>query len=262
MKLKMTTNLHTHTFRCRHASGTEREYIETALAGGLTTLGFSDHSPYAFPEDHYSGFRMANDLIDDYVSTIVALREEYRGKIDIKIGYELEYYPKFFRDTLKMITAHDVDYVILGQHYLGNEIDELHCGVSTPDESIFVRYIDQVIEAIDTGIYTYVAHPDMLNFTGDEAVFDRHYARLIEHAKDTDTPLEINFLGMRTQRFYPHERFFKLCGEIGAPVCCGCDAHRADDAADPASFTKTVEWIEKYGLNYVASPTLRKVHCI
>ena len=30
----MHYNYHTHTFRCQHATGTEREYIESALAAG------------------------------------------------------------------------------------------------------------------------------------------------------------------------------------------------------------------------------------
>ena len=45
----MIANLHTHTPRCRHASGTEEEYVRCALDAGLQTLGFSDHTPYPFP---------------------------------------------------------------------------------------------------------------------------------------------------------------------------------------------------------------------
>ena len=39
----MFSNLHTHTTRCRHAFGTEREYIEAAITQGIRVLGFSDH---------------------------------------------------------------------------------------------------------------------------------------------------------------------------------------------------------------------------
>ena len=44
----MLHNYHTHTFRNHHAVGTEREYIEAAIAGGYQTLGFSEHAPYQF----------------------------------------------------------------------------------------------------------------------------------------------------------------------------------------------------------------------
>ena len=61
----MIANYHSHTTRCRHAEGTEREYIERALQGGLKILGFSDHTPYLFPGDYYSNFRMFPDQLPD-----------------------------------------------------------------------------------------------------------------------------------------------------------------------------------------------------
>ena len=63
----MFANYHTHTPRCGHASGTEREYIERALEKGLSALGFSDHAPYFFEDGHYSNFRMYPDQAAEYV---------------------------------------------------------------------------------------------------------------------------------------------------------------------------------------------------
>ena len=45
----MRANYHAHTWRCSHAKGTERDYVEAALDRGLEILGFSDHTPYPFP---------------------------------------------------------------------------------------------------------------------------------------------------------------------------------------------------------------------
>jgi histidinol-phosphatase (PHP family) len=45
----MKINYHTHTTRCHHAAGTEREYVEAAIANGIKVLGFADHTPYPFP---------------------------------------------------------------------------------------------------------------------------------------------------------------------------------------------------------------------
>ena len=49
------TNLHNHTFRCHHATGTDREYIEAAIRNGVRVLGFSDHTPQIFGTDYVSG---------------------------------------------------------------------------------------------------------------------------------------------------------------------------------------------------------------
>ena len=39
----MIANYHTHTQRCRHATGTARDYVLAAIEGGLKELGFSDN---------------------------------------------------------------------------------------------------------------------------------------------------------------------------------------------------------------------------
>jgi len=258
----MICNLHAHTPRCNHASGTEREYIENALAAGLKVFGFADHAPYPFPDGYRSGFRMRVDQTEDYVTTLLALREEYRGRIDVKIGYEAEYYPRCFRDFLKNITSYPVDYIIMGQHFLENEMEGKYSGRTTENEADLVQYVDQVIEGLDTGVYTYVAHPDLMNYVGDAAVFEKHYGRLIEHAKKLNVPLEINLLGIRDHRAYPHDRFFALCGEMGAPVCTGCDAHSADMAYDGPSYAVAMEMKEKFGLKMVDCPALVPVHTL
>ena len=255
----MKTNLHTHTFRCNHASGTEREYIENAIADGIKVFGFSDHAPYVFRDGHYSGFRMKPEQQFDYVETLTALREEYKGVIDIKIGYEAEYYPEFFGEFMKLITRCPVDYLILGQHFIESEMTGKGSCRTTDDEGHLRQYVDELCEGISTGVYTYIAHPDLVNYTGDQKIYEKHYGRLIELANSMSIPFEINLLGIRDHRIYPSEKFFRLCGEMGAGVCIGSDAHSADVAYDGPSFEAAQEMIQKYGLKWVESPVLREV---
>lgn len=253
----MITNLHTHTFRCRHCSGTEKEYVEYAVAHGLKRLGFADHAPASFPDtDFYSYHRMFPEQQEDYVETVLRLREEYRGVIDIRLGYELEYYPRYFDDFMKLLTRFPLDYLIIGQHYCDNEVDNRAYNDETDDPAYLNHYVDQVIEGIGTGVYTYIAHPDLLKFSGDPAVSDDAYSRLILAAKDRGLPLEINLLGIRGKRKYPQERFVELCGKLGAPVCIGTDAHHAADTVDEASEAVALEWISRYGCTLVEDPVL------
>lgn len=42
----MKFDLHTHHFRCGHADGTIRDYIEAGISAGLGVIGISDHTPY------------------------------------------------------------------------------------------------------------------------------------------------------------------------------------------------------------------------
>ena len=257
--MEITSNLHAHTVRCNHASGTEREYIENALKEGLTRYGFADHAPYPFPEGFHSGFRMRVDQQKDYVDTLTTLGEEYRGRIEIPIGYEAEYYPAFFGDFLRLVTSRHVDYLILGQHFLENEITGKYSGRTTESEEDLKQYVDQVCEALETEVFTYVAHPDLMNYVGDERVFAREYGRLIRRAKALGVPLEINLLGIRGHRAYPHERFFELCGEIGAEVVVGSDAHEAEVAVDRPSWEIAEGMAKRFGLKVNRYPELRPV---
>ena len=97
----MSFNLHTHTTRCNHASGTDEEYVLQAIQNGYDVIGFSDHAPYSVPQGHKSGFRIPCDKAQDYADSIRTLQERYKGVIDIKLGFELEYYPDLIEKEIE-----------------------------------------------------------------------------------------------------------------------------------------------------------------
>ena len=66
----MLANYHTHTSRCNHARGSDREYVENAIKHGMKVLGFSDHCPWVFPDEYVSGTRMLPSQIDDYFKSL------------------------------------------------------------------------------------------------------------------------------------------------------------------------------------------------
>jgi histidinol-phosphatase (PHP family) len=218
-------NYHTHTWRCRHAQGAEREYIEQAIAAGIRVLGFSDHAPYSFPDGHDSGFRMFPDQTAGYFETLLALREEYAGQIEIHIGFEAEYYPGCWEAFLQHIHKFPCEYLILGQHMLENEETQEYSSAPTGKEDILRRYVDQVIAGMETGAFSYLAHPDLLRWTGNAEVYQIQMRRLCEAARRLDLPLEINFLGLYEGRHYPNDAFWKIAGETGNRAILGCDAH-------------------------------------
>lgn len=99
-----------------------------------------------------------------------------------------------------------------------------------------------------TGCFTYFAHPDLLHFTGDPAVYDHWMRGLCEDAKKAGLPLEINFLGIGGHRHYPNPAFWKIVGEVGNPVIFGSDAHEPDKVWNPAALKKGEEIVKENGL--------------
>ena len=248
-------NYHSHTARCGHAIGEDREYVESAIQAGMQTLGFSDHTPYPFENGYRSSIRMDCREIEDYTSSILRLRDEYKKDIRILLGVEAEYYPLFFKAWQKLVADYPFDYFILGQHCIGNEIEGDYSGRPTLDPSRLTAYVDQVIEAMQTGVYLYLAHPDLLRYVPCRS---RHYKaetrRLCEAAKAMSVPLEINLLGIREHRWYPNSYFWQIVGEVGNDVVLGSDAHRPNDMYSEDAVKKAHKMIKKYGLHLIEKP--------
>lgn len=236
----MKCNYHAHTFRCRHARGTERQYVELAIKQGLEVFGFADHSPYIFDDGHVSRMRMTPDEVPSYVVTLEELEKEYGKYIKIYIGYEAEYFPALFGNTCKEIyDRYRTDYLILGQHYLGNEYGRVCMRTSEKNgREDLVTYVRTVTEAMRTGKFFYIAHPDVLRFEEDWDFYREQMGILCKEAKRLGVPLEFNVLGYSTNRHYPSEEFFKIAAKTGNDVILGIDAH------DPEDIEKA-EWIEK-----------------
>ena len=244
----MIANYHTHTWRCRHAVGTEREYVEAAIEAGLEILGFSDHSPCPYPGGYEATYKMLPSELEDYVDTLLALRREYAGQIEILIGFEAEYFPALWEDFLRLVEPYPIDYLLLGQHFLDNEYDNpVYCGVRCRDEARLVKYRSQCIEALSTGRFLYFAHPDLLHFAGGDAVYEREMTKLCRFCAEKEIPLEMNLLGVREARSYPRELFWRIAAREGCRAILGSDAHHPGHVYSPDVIGKALALLRRCG---------------
>ena len=257
--MQMKANYHTHTWRCNHASGNEKQYVENALKAGLEILGFADHTPYLFPGDYYSGFRMAMEQLPGYVDTVLALREQYAGRIEIPLGLETEYYPKHFDGLLSRLREYPIDYMILGQHFVGNEYDAPYNGLGSRDESLLRQYVHQSCDAMNTGLFTYFAHPDLIHFTGDEQIFRHQMRDICREAKSCGVPMEFNLLGLAGGRHYPTRVFWELAAEEGCQCILGRDAHTPDALLDKKTEEQALEILRSLGITPLERVNLRPI---
>lgn len=251
-------NYHTHTYRCGHARGEDREYVEEAIKAGIQILGFSDHAPMPFPSGHHSGYRVQMKDAENYFASIYALKKEYQKDISIHIGVEAEFYPDTFDLFWDYIKQFPLEYMILGQHFIKREEDGLYSGAASPSEEKLIKFTDNIIAAIESGKFLYIAHPDILSYTGDEEAYRREMTRLCKAAKDRGVPLEINRLGFFEHRIYPSDRFFQIAGEVGCDAIIGSDAHSPDVFRDHASIEGCAALAKKHGLNLLPSIPMPK----
>ena len=250
----MIANCHTHTARCRHAVGTQREYVEKAIEAGFRVLGFSDHSPYPFDNGYYSTFRMFPEELEDYVRETLDLKAEYRRDIDIRLGLEAEYYPKHFEDLLRLCEPYPIEYLILGQHAIHNEYDGTFSGWPTDDETVLEAYCAQAAEALRTGRFLYIAHPDIIRFTGDEQTYEKHMRPLCALLRSLGIPAEINLLGLLENRHYPNPLFWKIAGEEKVDAVIGADAHSPAKLSLPECEERAAALAADFGVRVIPDP--------
>lgn len=255
----MIANFHSHTFRCNHAFGSEEAYVEAALQKNIKLLGFSDHTPYFFPGEYYSTFRMRPEELKGYCDTVLALRKKYAGKIEIPLGLELEYYPDLLPALLPFLRDHGIEYLLLGQHLIGNEIGEHYSGHPTADGGLLRRYCHQSMEAMNTGLFTYFAHPDLFFFTGSEGVYRELMRELCREARGCGLPLEMNLLGIREGRNYPNPVFWEIAAEEGCQVILGCDAHAPEHLLEEKAEPAAREILARFGLTPMDTVALRRI---
>ena len=255
----MIANYHTHTQRCGHASGEDEEYAQSALEAGIEILGFSDHTPYFFPGDHYSRFRMRPEAFPGYCQSIERLKNDYRGKVEIHLGVEAEYYPALFPELLAYLQENGVEYLLLGQHYIRNEQDGVYSGHVTTDPEVLKTYCYQTMDAMNTGLFTYFAHPDLICFEGKKETYQQYMRQVVREAKSCNVPLEMNLLGIREDRHYPNSDFWEIVAEENCPVIIGADAHSPEVFQSTLAEEKALAWLKELGLTPMQTIPLRKI---
>ena len=115
----MRVDYHVHTKLCGHARGEMRQYVEAAIEMGIVKLGFADHTPLP-PEKKDPGLAMDEAQVEGYVEAVLALRDEYKGQIEIALGFEADYIPGYEEEIERIISPYPVDYVYGSVHFLGD----------------------------------------------------------------------------------------------------------------------------------------------
>ena len=258
----MKISYHTHTYRCKHASGSAEEYIERAIAEGLKILGFSDHAPMPYENGFVSHYKMLPEEIGEYFDELLMLKEKYKGKIDIKIGFETEYYPSLWEKCLEFWKPYPIDYLILGQHFAPDEAvpNRFYTGKATEEKQRVTDYVDTVIAGMNTGIISYVAHPDLINYVGEDTEFFKsEFIRLINEAIRLGLPIEYNLLGMSEGRDYPKPLFWQEAARLGAKAVLGCDSHSPSRVAKREEVERAEKYLKGLGITLLDEVELRKV---
>ncbi|MBR1912849.1 MAG: histidinol-phosphatase [Treponema sp.] len=237
--MKKIANYHTHTLLCKHATGMPSDYVEQAQKEGCLELGISDHCPY--PEsfdDTWPHVRMSVEQVDQYRAMVNEAKQ--KAAFPVHMGFECEYdarYKSWYGDELK--GKYKAEYLVLGSHWVTDGTSHVYCPDIT-DSSLLNRYIDQTIAGMETGLFAFLAHPDlfMKGWKEWDAQAKSCLSALLDAAKGLDMPIEVNGLGIsrtpnntsRGMRYqYPYVEFWEMVAQTNVRVICNSDAHAPED---------------------------------
>ena len=244
----MIVDLHNHTPLCNHAEGKLSEYIEQAIKNGTKYFGFSDHAPMSFDPT----YRMNLGQMAPYENEILELKERYKDKIEILLGYEVDYLPKYHEP--KVLNA-DVDFLIGSIHFLD------HWGFDNPEfikeyhnkdiDDIWREYFYQIEQMAKSGLFDVVGHIDLIKvFKFMPKIDIKSLAQnALKAIKKSNMVVEINSAGWRKPigEAYPSQQILELCQELDIDITLGSDAHKPSQVG--LNSEKTLNLAKKTGYN-------------
>lgn len=281
----MKSNYHTHTYRCGHAVGTEKEMVEAAIKSNIQELGFSEHVPLPKYRKHllYSllhirsikslltlfkafitdglNMRMPYKYLDDYLQQLSICQNEYKEQISIYRGFEAEGFEEYFDYYQSLLDTNRIDYLILGHHFDKYCIHNKYFGRNKMGKKDIYQYCNDVEKALETKMFSYLAHPDLFLIGYKEFDIDAQTVtkRICEKAKELDIPLEINAGGIRRGYvnrngediyLYPNKNFWKIASQVGNDVIFGIDAHNPNDF-NKSMYRQLEDFANEYQLHVI-----------
>ena len=265
----MKANYHTHTTRCMHASGSDEMYVQSAIKAGFNILGFADHTPWPYKSDFVSTIRMGINQLPGYVNSLNSLKETYKEKLNIRIGLECEYFPRYLGWLEEAREAYGLDYLIFGAHYISSDEDNPYVGYACRDNAVMYGYADMCVEGMQSGLYAYLAHPDLYMRRrdtwdeGSQAVARDICACALQYGIPLEYNLNAHVLDGDECRF-PRREFWEMAAQTGNQVIIGYDAHQpelltyAEAEADIRSMLKSIGIIP---LDSLTLPTKKPQLC-
>ncbi|MBO2943845.1 histidinol-phosphatase [Paenibacillus sp. F411] len=257
----MKFDLHTHHFRCGHADGNIRDYIEAGIAAGLQVIGISDHTPFFGHEEEqpFPGIAMAKSELAHYVEEVLQLKKEYDGRIDVLLGIESDFFPEHGALYTETLSRYPFDYIIGSVHQtLGVSIFNKNRwkGLS-PQEKVMHKeeYYALIRQSARHGLFQILGHIDAMkgNYPSfSDIMTEEALEETLKVIAECGVAIEINTSGKTklSGGWYPSHAILERAFHYGVNVTFGSDSHVpsrvGDELMEVAAVLKEIgytEWV-------------------
>ena len=253
---------HIHTPFCPHGSKDKMEaYVEEAIRLGLEEMSFTEHFPLpqgiCDPEFEAECALNKKD-IPAYFKAVDRVKEQYKGKIKINKGFEVDYIEGREDEikTLLMQYGEEIEDSILSTHFVNYEgvyyaidyeidAERLLMKLSSI-EKVYDLYFNTILKSIKADLGPYkpkrIGHPSLVRIFQkrwpleykEQGVFEK----IAQEMKQRGYAFDLNIAGLRRPKCgetYPSGRFLEILEQYDIPYVYGSDSHEISH----------MKWIEK-----------------
>ncbi|MBO4933047.1 MAG: PHP domain-containing protein [Clostridia bacterium] len=233
----MVKDYHIHAQVLTNPANAEA-FLHAAIERGIDEICITDHMPLI---GNSAGDRIPAGQVGRYCETVRHLAEQYRDRLSVKLGIEIDYHPSLEPQIHAVLAAGDFDYVLGSSH--------LHVL-----EGTFERYttrneyaaamLENTCAAAESGLFDTIAHVDMYRWIfaspqrfplADDGFCEERHRPLIDKTLETlyntGVKLEINphfaeSCGENPDAVYPGIGITEAAIRRGVFFAYGSDAHK------------------------------------
>ncbi len=262
------SNYHQHCYYC---DGTNKpdDYVQTALANGIRSFGFSSHAP--IPLD--VKWCIKPEKFDNYLAEIKAIQQKYAEVLPIYIGMEIDFLPGLIGPNSPQFKV--LDYHIGSVHFAAQFEDGEYWGIDDT-RKMYERGINEIFEgSVQKAVEAYYAttrnliendtpqvlgHMDKIKMNNGDSIYFSEKARwyqtavlqTLETIAATNTIVEVNTRGVykkKTAYPYPSPWILKHLLDMDIPIMLNSDAHHPREVT--GHFETTAELLVDIGFKEV-----------
>jgi len=265
-------SFHTHSTFC-DGKATVEEVCTSAIAQGISAVGFSSHAPVSFD----TAWAMKFEDLSDYVNEVERCRLKFRNELLVYRSLETDFIAADksipFEEVRKIAK---LDYIIGSVHLVYNPnkdnaiwfldgppvnyekgINECFDG----DVRLAVMtYFKQIQEMVRTQHPDVIAHMDKVVMNNKGRFFnesEQWYQDVMEETLQViarhGAIIEINTRGIYRGKYhtwFPNEEVIKQCIDLNIPLTVSVDAHHPDELR--AGFEDAIGVMQKLGCQFIS----------
>ena len=198
----------------------------------IAELGVSEHV-YRFREAldvwrHPFWIEQATDDLGAYC--------EFVRTTPLRLGIEADFVPGSEDRIANLLESQPFDYVVGSIHFIGDvAVDDSRYDAWEEvgdSDAVWRRYFEMLAEAVRSGLFDILAHPDLVKVWGPERPWPVrdprfYYEPAIEAIAETPIAVEVSTAGLRKPvgELYPSTAFCEMCVDAGASFALSSDAH-------------------------------------